>query len=238
MFRKIAKSLLGEKLVGKIDYYRFPQQKQSWGGPFNGQEFRKKIFHELTENINFDCVVETGTYKGTTTEYMAQNLDLPIYTVEALERNYGYATHRLRKFDNIFLELSDSRVFIRQLAQQPELLEKTVLFYLDAHWDAEDLPLAEELNLIFQYWNKAVILIDDFQVPDDGGYGYDNYGEGRALTLDYLGIHNLNDCIVFFPTLPALKETGARRGMVVLSQSSELVGQLKQMQTLREYQQA
>ena len=235
MLRKITKLLLGDKLVGKLDYYRFPHQKQSWGGPFNGQQFRKKIFIELTKTINFDCVVETGTYKGTTTEYMAQNLDLPIYTVEAVARNYGFSIHRLREIDNIFIELNDSRIFIRQLATQPELLKNTVLFYLDAHWH-DDLPLAEELDLIFEHWSKSVILIDDFQVPDDPGYGYDDYGEGKALTLDYLKDHEQHNYKAFFPDVSSEHETGARRGMVVLSNSPQLIANLQTMQTLREYQ--
>lgn len=222
-------------MLGKLDYYRFPEQKKSWGGPFNGQEFRRKIFTELKDVLNFDCIVETGTYKGTTTEYMAKSVDCPIYTVEAMERNYGYASHRLRELENVFLENNDSRTFIKQLATQPELLEKTVLFYLDAHWH-DDLPLAEELGLIFNHWEKAIILIDDFQVPDDPGYAYDDYGAGKALTLDYLKIHESQNYQVFFPTLSSEQETGARRGVVVLSNDVELVEQLKKLETLREYQ--
>jgi len=222
-------------MLGKIDYYRFPEQKKSWGGPFNGQQFRIKIFTDLKDKINFDCIVETGTYKGTTTEFMAENVDFPIYTVEAMERNYGFATHRLRKFDNIFLQNSDSRTFIQQLATQPEMLDKTVMFYLDAHWH-DDLPLAEELGLIFKHWQKAVILIDDFQVPDDSGYAYDDYGVGKALTLDYLKVHDSHNYKIFFPALSSTQETGAKRGMVVLSNSPELIQQIKSLETLRQYQ--
>ena len=29
-------------------------------------------------------------------------------------------------------------------------------------------------------------MIDDFQVPDDSGYGYDDYGSGATLSRDYL----------------------------------------------------
>ncbi len=234
MLRKITKSLLGDKILGKLDYYRFPEQKKSWGGPFNGQLFRKEIFTELIAKISFDCVVETGTFKGTTTEYMAQTIDFPIFTVEAMERNYGYAAHRLREFENIFLQHGDSRSFIKQLASQPELLHKTVMFYLDAHW-YDDLPLAEELGLIFKYWDKMVILIDDFQVPDDPGYGYDDYGVGKALTLDYLKVHDSYEFRVFVPTLPSDQETGARRGMVVLANNRVLIEILQQLKTLREY---
>jgi hypothetical protein len=58
---------------------------------------------------------------------------------------------------------------------------RTILFYLDAHWN-DDLPLEEELELIFSVHPHAVVMIDDFQVPDDPGYQFDEYGPGKALT--------------------------------------------------------
>lgn len=55
--------------------------------------------------------------------------------------------------------------------------------YLDAHW-GEDLPLAEKLEIVFSWDSDAIVMIDDFQVPDDPGYAYDDYGPGKALTPD------------------------------------------------------
>ena len=59
------------------------------------------------------------------------------------------------------------------------------LFYLDAHWN-DHLPLREEVELALKHFAKAVLIIDDFAVPDDPGYAFDDYGPGKALTLDYL----------------------------------------------------
>ncbi len=235
MLRKLIWAILGDKIRGRYEYHRFPEQGLAWGGPFNGQYFRKKIFLELIETIKFDCIVETGTYKGTTTEYMAQTVDLPIFTVEAVARNYGFASQRLRGFSNVHINLNDSREFIKELIEKAGIQQKTALFYLDAHWQ-KDLPLAEELGLIFEYGVNAVILIDDFQVPDDKGYSYDDYGEGKALTLDYLKAHQQYNYKVFFPSMSSQQETGMKRGLAVLSATPELVSNLKTMKTLREYQ--
>jgi hypothetical protein len=47
------------------------------------------------------------------------------------------------------------------------------LFYLDAHWE-EYLPLRDELQLIYNNFPRAVVLVDDFKVDDDLGYGFDS----------------------------------------------------------------
>jgi len=102
-----------------------------------------------------------------------------------------------------------------------KLLDRTLghggLFaYLDAHWEA-DLPLAEELEIVFGWDSDAIVMIDDFQVPDDPGYGYDDYGPGKALTPDLVdpacrafGLEQL------YPVLASANETGVKRGCVIL----------------------
>lgn len=59
-------------------------------------------------------------------------------------------------------------------------------------------------------------MIDDFQVPGDEGYSYDDYGPGKRLCLDYLQPLSQFKLTAFFPTLPSREETGGKRGCVVL----------------------
>ena len=93
----------------------------------------------------------------------------------------------------------------------------TLFFYLDAHWNA-DLPLAEELEIVFARCPAAVVMVDDFQVPDDPGYGYDDYGPGKTLTPDYIApMVASHDLAAFYPATPATEESGERRGCVVLA---------------------
>ena len=112
----------------------------------------------------------------------------------------------------------DSRQALRKLFDGPlrSLRVSTIFFYLDAHWNA-DLPLAEELEIIFSRCPAAIVAIDDFKVPFDAGYGYDDYGPDKALTADYVTqtMHQHGLC-AFYPSTPAIEETGARRGCVVL----------------------
>lgn len=94
LIRALAKKILGDKVLGMIDYYRFSESRESWGGPFNGQKFRQRMFLELVQRIGFSAIVETGTFRGTTTDHLYRSSQLPVYTVELNARYYGYAKLR------------------------------------------------------------------------------------------------------------------------------------------------
>jgi len=78
-------------------------------------------------------------------------------------------------------------------------------------------------------------MVDDFQVPFDAGYRYDDYGLGRVLNADYIepivGAHGLR---VFYPSTPSVNETGARRGCVVLAKNGALAQALASLPLLQE----
>jgi hypothetical protein len=229
-----AKQLLGDRVLGMMDYYRHPEWRSSWGGALNGQLHRQRMVEAFIRRLPLDAIVETGTYRGTTTSYLASLSSLPIYTVEYDQRTRGFASLALRRFKNVCQFGGDSRHFLRMLASDPKLCGKTILFYLDAHW-SEDLPLFEELDIICSQWSRAVILIDDFQVPDDPGYSYDDYGIGKALDSDYIrpavtrfGLRT------FFPSLESKDETGYKRGSVTLTADPGLVEALRAMPEVRE----
>ncbi len=97
----------------------------------------------------------------------------------------------------------DSRQFLRRIATRQSC--KTPFVYLDAHWDA-DLPHHEELEIVVENWDRAAVMIDDFAVPDDPGYGYDDYGPGKAQTREYLP--PMPGWPLFYPTAPSRAETG------------------------------
>jgi hypothetical protein len=171
---------------------------------------------------------------GTTTEVMAET-GLPIYTIEANPRYYGFARARLWWKPNVKLRQGDSRAELRRLFEGPlECLRKAPLFfYLDAHWN-EDLPLAEEIDIIFGRSSSAVVMIDDFQVPGDPGYGYDDYGPGKSLNAEYLAsLTKTHDLMVFHPTAPSQEETGCRRGCAILCKAEVLGDKLQAMPLLR-----
>jgi hypothetical protein len=230
-FKALVKRVCGERLLGIVDYYRPRSYPAS---PFNAQAFRQRLFEQIVQRIPFGAIVETGTFRGDTTKYLHDTTGLPVYSVELSPRHYGYARYRFFGHRRISVAQGDSRSFLQRLVQRPELAQRRLFFYLDAHWYS-DLPLREEVEIIFTHWPAAVVLIDDFQVPGDAGYRFDDYGEGKVLSLEYLARPDLS---AFFPAEPSAKESGARRGCVVLANDVQQVATLRCCDTLVFYQPA
>jgi len=215
MIKNVVKRLLGQTVLGWLDFIRNPNMPASWGGPFNGQKFRQRIFFDLLYCFPIKAIVETGTYRGTTTALFAAT-SLPVYTTEFHSRYFSYSRlHFMFNRNAIRLYKSDSRSFLHRLGDDPSVPKKDVFFYLDAHWGA-DLPLRDELEIIFSKWESPIVMIDDFCVPDSG-YGFDDYGPQKALNLRYINpAVSANRLSVFFPAADASAETGSKRGSVVL----------------------
>jgi hypothetical protein len=206
----------------------------AWGGPFNGQAQRCLLFSLLIERLRPVAIVETGTYLGTTTEWMAA-FQIPVFTCEGSEENFGFAQARLLPMRNVSVTLGDSREFLRTLLNGAlrDLRRQTNLFYLDAHWNA-DLPLAEEIDIICRSFPRAVIVIDDFEVPDDLGYGFDSYGPDHTLNAAYIDpAVKQYQLAIFYPATPSSQETGMRRGCIVLGSDAEIVELLGSVSLLR-----
>jgi hypothetical protein len=201
---------------GAFEFYFRPGIRTGSLGPFNGQAFRRRLFLQLLGMLDFKAIVETGTFRAETTEYMAVTSRVPLHTVERNPRLFHYAKRRLRLCRNVTPVSGDSRVFLSDLTRNPRMPKEEVFFYLDAHWRA-DLPLHDEFAIILRAWRRFVVMIDDFAVPGDTGYGFDDYGPGRSLCIEYLADLLGSHVDVFFPSAPSSDETGARRGCVVLA---------------------
>jgi predicted O-methyltransferase YrrM len=209
-----------------LDYLRAP-----FYGPFNGQQLRQGIFLQLIELVRPRAIFETGTFRGTTTDFMARATAAHIFTCE-LEINYfRFATERFRATPNVTVVNLDSRSFLKRYVP---LFGRDApsLCYLDAHWDKNDLPLLDELRILFDNAPRTVVMIDDFQVWDDGGYSYDDYGAAGALTLTYLAPLAPYAPRYFYP-IGSANETGVRRGSIVLTIDPELAQHIARIPQLR-----
>jgi predicted O-methyltransferase YrrM len=202
--------LLPPAAAARIDGL-WPSLRRAWGGPLNGQERRRQLVRSIANSMDFDVVLETGTYRGTSTEFFAAVFGVQVETVEANPRYYAYSWRRFARQPRVRVSLGDSRQFLRQMATSR--VYKRPFVYLDAHWD-EDLPLRAELEIIRDAWDRAIVMIDDFAVPGDPGYGYDDYGAGKALERDYLP--SMAGWALCYPAVPSAEETGERRGCGVL----------------------
>src|SRR5262249_18502880 len=231
VMRARCKKIIGPSRLRMLNYLL----GRNKDGPFNGQKARQDLFCRLLQACRPAAIIETGTHLGNSTDFMAECSKLPVYSVEANAQSYAFARLRLRKHRNIRLSFGDSRGFIAKFieSEAAKFAGHPLLFYLDAHW-GEDLPLFVEVAKITSSFSKAVIIIDDFQVPDDDGYGYDDYGDGKALTREYIApLVSRFQLAEFFPKTPSIAETGDRRGCVVLARNPSLICALEAISDLR-----
>jgi hypothetical protein len=235
IIRSFILRLIGKKNIGRLDYLLGRKPKDPFAGPLNDQHFRQQIYSEIIARLNFRAIVETGTFRGTTTEFFAKS-GLPVYSVEIDPRAYGFATQRLSQLrDRVHLFQGNSPEFLRGLANNPAFPKSSVFFYLDAHVQDSSryhkAPLIEELEIIFTNWTRAVVMVDDFEVPGTD-YGFDDWGPGKTLNLACLEPLKQLKLTPFFPTVDSQQETGGRRGWVVFCREDDVAGILSGINNL------
>jgi hypothetical protein len=206
-----AACVIGEA-AGFLQWHVFRNHRG--GQPLNAQLRRVELVRQLVACCDFNAIIETGTHRGVTTAFLRHISGLPVFTVELASHRYGFAKQRFRRETGIHSECGDSRTFLEKLARDPQISHDRVFFYLDAH-GGEDLPITEELEIVVERWSDPVIMIDDFEVRDDPGYGFDDYGARGRLTLTCLPPLLVSAFELFWPAAPADSETGARRGCLV-----------------------
>ena len=125
-------------LLGVLDYLMHPERR---GGPFNGQQVRMALFESILAKSSPAIIVETGTYLGSTTEYLAAT-QLPVYSVEYDRRAYGFAKARLWTRRSVHLKRGDSRAALQEWLDGPIHNHRSgpVLFYLDAGFRSTKKP--------------------------------------------------------------------------------------------------
>lgn len=200
----------------------------------NGQKYRKKIIDNILTNIEFDIVIETGTEYGFTTKFFS-NYSKKIVSIEKSKTNFLLAKRNLQNEENIQLILNDSKNIGKILEDEKISISKdnSIFFYLDAHSD-DDYPLLDEIKYIFEKYQNYIILIDDFQVPNDENYGYDSF-KGKKLNIEFIKKLFSGDEYIFFPKISGKKETGRIRGYSIITKNSDYAQILKSINELITY---
>ncbi len=126
-------------------------------------------------------LVETGTYRGNTTDTMRPYFDR-IYTIEANDALFAAAQSRFAGAPGVRALHGDSAAMLPRVLAE---LDEKALFWLDAHWCGNDTfgsylsaAIMAELEAVFAHRVRGhTILIDDARYFC-GHYGYP--------TVDYL----------------------------------------------------
>ena len=180
------------------------------GQPFNGDLFMQDAFIKLRDKHGIKRVIETGTYHGDTTEWLATNFD-KVRTIEYDRTNMNVSQRKLKKLVNVEQFQGDSS---RDLSRMMLNFTDSLLIFLDAHWYKN--PVIDELKQIELADIKPVLAIHDFYNPEDPTMGYDEY-PAQGIKYEYSWIQPMlariyGDASYSFHYNK--KATGARRGCI------------------------
>jgi hypothetical protein len=223
-----------------LDFHLQPELRAGFGGPFNGQVLRAATFRAIAARGALAEVIETGTFRGTTAEYMTRHVECPVKSTELNPYFFEFARLRFEELvrlgssgaRNFQLFARDSRAFLTDLFAAAPPDRGISFFYLDAHGEyivGHDMPnpLVEELTLIRRARAHCIVMIDDFNVPDDSAYYVD-----QGITIEDVAAVLPHFHAWFFP-LSSRHDTGHLRGSLVLSGSAETTALLDGVAELR-----
>lgn len=180
---------------------------------FNQQFIRASLFLTLINELSVDAFWETGSFMGDSSLLIAAQTGLPIYSCELNQQFFESACKILKPFgDRIHICNQDSRAFLNDLIGAG--MSGRPFIYLDAHW-YDDLPLLEEIKSITSSGLDFVVAVDDFKVPGDQGFSYDQY-QGQPLDWEYIA-PVASGLSSFYPGYPGQSETAYRRGFILLA---------------------
>lgn len=234
------KRLVPPSIYAYLDHVSEGRAKQM-APPFNSQRIREEMVRDLARRLPAGAIIETGTYKGASTAAFAGMISGPVHTVEAFPRFFHYSRRALSVYANVHVHLGDSAVTLDSMARTDSIPRSHVLFYLDAHSSelpgvsemADELPLARELEIVARGWKDSIVVIDDFEVADDPGYGFDKYGE-QALNLAYIEAAGVaSDFALFYPAAGSSDESGAKRGSLIMATHGEAEDRVRESSYLR-----
>lgn len=178
----------------------------------------------LCSALELKVFVETGTFKGDTTQAMATRFH-EVHSIEFSETLWKAAHTRFKDHPGVTIHHGHSPARLGEL--QTYLQQVAALYWLDAHWcvasgtmaDVSQCPLLQELAALRELNSNSVVLIDDARLflapplaPHDVSQWPTLQQVIRALQA-LSSVHEVmvvNDVIAFFP--PAARDAMQRYG--------------------------
>jgi hypothetical protein len=197
--KELIRSILPVRILEAINKYRQMRQWREHSYLENSPQLvKEEVF--VTYGIQNAQWVETGTYMGTTTNFLADRFAY----VHSIEPGIDLFKQAVERFmgRNVKLYNDVSENVLPELLPQ---LSGEINFWLDGHYSAgvtfkgdKDCPVEDELNAISEslsLFSKVTILIDDVRcfLP-----GPDDYGDYPSIDylVDWARKHQFNWRIV------------------------------------------
>ncbi|MCG8568557.1 MAG: hypothetical protein MJB14_00310 [Spirochaetes bacterium] len=153
---------------------------------FHGDKYLLALVAEIMKKVT--TFIETGTNIGNTLHYVAKNYShVSAFSCEPDLQAFKYAKKNLKPYqDRIKIYNNTSSEFITEIKQDhKELYNEPCLIWLDAHGYGFEWPLKSEIEFFTTQFNNAYILIDDFKVPNQEQFIYDQY-QNQECSFEYI----------------------------------------------------
>jgi FkbM family methyltransferase len=152
---------------------------------FHGDQYLIDFVASVIPHV--DAFIETGTNVGTTAKFMGETYpELPIYSCEPDSDAFQHAVNITKNLKQVYLYNMLSPDFLYRVQQDhPHLNESVNFYWLDAHEYGYKWPLADEIRFITTNQQKAVIMIDDAEVPGHPEFKYTVY-DGQECNVAYV----------------------------------------------------
>jgi hypothetical protein len=180
------------KINAVLHRYNFDSTKttlQNTPPAFNGDHFIAGEFLRLRDKYKLTAAVETGSYEGDTTLWLARHF-AKVATCELAPDKFSFCQDRFaREKLSVSLYPGSSDKLLPAIIADLALGHDT-MFFLDAHTSGfveGYCPLIQELRAIATAKLRPVIAIHDFQEPTRT-LGWDTYN-GQDYTLEWIAPH-------------------------------------------------
>ena len=152
---------------------------------FHGDRHLLRLVGELAAGAR--VFVETGSNVGSTLGDVARRYPhLDCHSCEPDADAHAAAQRHACVRPGVALHCETSQEFMARLERDhAELFDQPLLAWLDAHDYGFEWPLREEVAFFTSRFASGCLLIDDFEVPHDPSFGWDEY-QGQRCAFDYV----------------------------------------------------
>jgi hypothetical protein len=152
---------------------------------FHGDKYLIDLVFAATQQCS--QFVETGANVGSSLCYLARNFPgVQCYSCEPDRESFEFARQKAAKLANVHLYHEASPQFFHTVTgQQPGFCGRDTVFWLDSHGHGFRWPLREEIEFITGHFESAFVFIDDFKVPGQPQFLFDEY-EGQTCGLELI----------------------------------------------------
>ncbi len=152
---------------------------------FHGDTYLKRLVDALAREAA--VFVETGSNVGSSLADVVRNHPhLECFSCEPDAEAFQVAQEQIEGHGRVHLFPETSQAFLARFERDyADRFRRPVLAWLDAPGYGYEWPLREEVAMLTRCFDRGSILIDDFRVPGEPSFGFDEY-QGQICAWEFI----------------------------------------------------